>query len=641
MSDVSTRPKQHGARIPLRGSPSLRRGSRSDSADRRVSLETTASDAATFAPRSEKRGLSERARELDRELRCLSRRDAEGRRVLGLLAHRFIELRGYEFLGFARLSDYATERLGCSGRQVEESARVAHLLSGLRQIEAAFLEGRIGWSKVRLLVSLCTPDNETKWLEVANKVDVRTLSELTRNARSAAREQRIVGGLGASSNVELREDDEDDERVLLRIECNRKTRLMWSDLRRTACRMAGRVLAPWEVAELVAAEASTAPGPYAAIWQEEPWKSLSSVDSDERSRPLFSRMRESRRQVEGQVLFSPADGVGDASVAHELDDLAQMDATALDTAMRRVRRWMQEADCLLGRALDVFVSLRLHEEFGYRASAVYAAERLGMSERSARELVHVTHAAAKRPCELSDAYAGGRLTWLQVRTLLPVVRPCNALSWIARAEEVTLRRLTDEVEWAIKQDLLAPGAGLLPPEGDAKLGLDSTSLAQESDRQMCANGGELFGIVGRIHVSFVAPVSVGVLFRTVLQSFAAPQEPRWLAVERMFEQVLVQWNAEPRHRDPVFARDGFRCTAPGCSSFANLHDHHIVPRSAGGSNDMENRTTLCAWHHLRAIHGGLATATGSAPDGLQWEMGIRGRSSAWLKLRGDRYVQKR
>jgi hypothetical protein len=70
-------------------------------------------------------------------------------------------------------------------------------------------------------------------------------------------------------------------------------------------------------------------------------------------------------------------------------------------------------------------------------------------------------------------------------------------------------------------------------------------------------------------------------------------------------------------------RDGWRCTVPGCSSLMNLHDHHIVFRSAGGSNDPSNRTTLCAWHHLRGVHGGVVRCVGKAPSELRFELGVR------------------
>jgi len=94
----------------------------------------------------------------------------------------------------------------------------------------------------------------------------------------------------------------------------------------------------------------------------------------------------------------------------------------------------------------------------------------------------------------------------------------------------------------------------------------------------------------------------------------------------MLDHVLVTWGAfdetvAARHR--VFARDGWRCAVPGCTSMQNLHDHHIRFRSAGGNNMLRNRITLCAFHHLRGVHGGLVRCTGQAPDGLRWEMGLR------------------
>jgi hypothetical protein len=73
----------------------------------------------------------------------------------------------------------------------------------------------------------------------------------------------------------------------------------------------------------------------------------------------------------------------------------------------------------------------------------------------------------------------------------------------------------------------------------------------------------------------------------------------------------------------VFARDGWRCTVPGCSSYRNLQGHHVVFRSTGGSDELSNLTTLCAWHHLRGVHAGVVRCVGTAPDALRFELGIR------------------
>ncbi|MGH7287579.1 MAG: hypothetical protein ACREI8_06120 [Myxococcota bacterium] len=43
-------------------------------------------------------------------------------------------------------------------------------------------------------------------------------------------------------------------------------------------------------------------------------------------------------------------------------------------------------------------------------------------------------------------------------------------------------------------------------------------------------------------------------------------------------------------------------------------------RSAGGSEDDANLTTLCAAHHQRGAHAGVIRITGRAPDGLVFEL---------------------
>ena len=54
----------------------------------------------------------------------------------------------------------------------------------------------------------------------------------------------------------------------------------------------------------------------------------------------------------------------------------------------------------------------------------------------------------------------------------------------------------------------------------------------------------------------------------------------------LLEEFVLTWDPpapEVRRRsDAVYARAGWRCTAPGCTSRRNLEDHHLVHRSRGG-----------------------------------------------------------
>jgi hypothetical protein len=113
------------------------------------------------------------------------------------------------------------------------------------------------------------------------------------------------------------------------------------------------------------------------------------------------------------------------------------------------------------------------------------------------------------------------------------------------------------------------------------------------------------------------------------------------ALDAMLEHVFEAWSrgsGEERVRAAhrVFERDDWRCAVPGCSSYRELHDHHIRFRSAGGSDAESNRTTLCAWHHLRGVHAGPARLRlrGKAPRGLRFELGLRRGAPPLLRYDG-------
>ena len=68
----------------------------------------------------------------------------------------------------------------------------------------------------------------------------------------------------------------------------------------------------------------------------------------------------------------------------------------------------------------------------------------------------------------------------------------------------------------------------------------------------------------------------------------------------------------PAIRRTVARRDHGRCRVPGCRSRRNIDVHHIVPRAAGGTHDVDNLCLLCESHHL-ALHDGSLVITGEAP----------------------------
>src|SRR6185436_18850232 len=201
---------------------------------------------------------------------------------------------------------------------------------------------------------------------------------------------------------------------------------------------------------------------------------------------------------------------------------------------------------------------------------------------------------------LADAYREGRLSWLRVLTLLPVARGSVARAWVARAGRVTLRRLADEVDWALAlRDSSLPGLAIAPPAEDAALVRPERQIGACAARE-----------VADVAIVFPAPASVASLLRDAIAAFTERGDPPWGGLERLLAHALETWIALPRHRDPVFERDGWRCAVPACSARRALHDHHVVFRSQGGDNARDNRVTVCAAHHLHGIHEGRVRARG-------------------------------
>jgi hypothetical protein len=183
-------------------------------------------------------------------------------------------------------------------------------------------------------------------------------------------------------------------------------------------------------------------------------------------------------------------------------------------------------------------------------------------------------------------------------------------AWVAHATTVTVRRLEDDVERAIATGYLDPAS----LSGDVQTGAHPT------------DPGEM------IHLFFTAPADVARLFQGVLATVQRRIERRngrtaseSEALDAMLEHCFAAWSPEnpkipPDHR--VFERDGWRCTVPGCTSYRNLHSHHIVFRSDNGPDDDWNRTALCAAHHHRCVHEGIGRIRirGRAPDALRFEL---------------------
>src|SRR5207245_1616073 len=185
------------------------------------------------------------------------------------------------------------------------------------------------------------------------------------------------------------------------------------------------------------------------------------------------------------------------------------------------------------------------------------------------------------PEETGAAFAPD-LDWTAVREAIPaevsgLAIGCEELDAFAldarmravvrgRAREATVRRLSDEVEWALcGRDGVSP---VPPPPAGASLAEPAWQMCARPEWELADS-----------EITFTAPASVVALFRTAILAFTDRPDWYWIGCERLLGHVQAEWTAQPRHRDPVFERDRWRCAVPACTSRRNLHDHHILFRS--------------------------------------------------------------
>jgi hypothetical protein len=608
------------------------------------------------------------------------------RRALARLARRLVETGAIERLCYARLGDYARERLGLSPRKLQELARIDRALTGLPSLDASLRGNLLPWCKVRLIARIATPETVDAWIERARAISTRALE-------AAVREQ----ARGTALEPELAAEDPDRHRWV-RLRCSPKVRAKWSVVRELAECVAGQRLGDGEALEWVVAEAF----------------STFSIDPD--LVPPDDAPLEADRQKEVRFDPSPpredsdrADGEPDAmipvdatipveeceEVAALLRELEDADAFELDRRLRRAVYLEQVLDATLAPLLRRMRegggdgggdsgghgSSRLEWRCARSSLSASACEALGMSTRKVRALLRIERAGDVCP-SLRRAYRDGRLSWVKAQCLLPLLMldrhddgapdeaapkgaaPKGAApegrseiegewraAWVGWAQRVTVRRLTEDVERAL---LLRAVQGRVwrQRRDHPETVLDPIPAGE---RQLCAPGAPGVDPEATERLAWWVPVEVALLFTGVRETLrrrlvaevaaqvevAAEPETETESestgrtpvsdgevFEALLDEALRAWMLrEPgvRRPNPVIERDGYRCAVPGCSSRRNLQDHHIVFRSVGGSHAPWNRVTLCAFHHLRGVHTGRLGVQGQAPERLVFELGLRDR----------------
>ena len=470
-------------------------------------------------------------------------------------------------LGYSSIRDYARERLGIAPRTAQAMARLARELRSRPLLREAVRRGEVSACKARVVLPLARGDAEAGWVARAKSGTVRALDAAARGRAQGAEDA-----------------DEPWERV--EIDLSPEQRAVVDEALSLAGDVIGGRPPTWQRVEALCEE-------YLGVHPGEPADADAEPDALLPGEPsledvkagLEAEMGDWRWLDEAHAELWAERGPGPAVEAPVPPSAGGpfVDVVRLDADLRRLGAMRDRWDELLGHLAQLVRSLKLWKDMGFATFEHYAVERLGMADRTVAQRAALERKLHALPA-LREAMRAGRVSYEKARLVASVADEGSADAWIAQAERSTCIALRREIE------------------------------ARE-EAQMRARGRIVLRLPARVAVLLHEAL------RAAQEAHGSPIDPGECLV-RVARHFLETWkgHGKRKRKRKVLARDRGWCTVPGCSRAA-VHEHHIVHRSAGGSDDPSNRTALCAAHHLHGVHMGYVRVSGLAPDGLTWELG--------------------
>jgi hypothetical protein len=258
-------------------------------------------------------------------------------------------------------------------------------------------------------------------------------------------------------------------------------------------------------------------------------------------------------------------------------------AQDIDCRLRKLARVRAGWDDVIGYCAHVVRRSGMHTLLGFASFRQYVEERLQLPARTVEQREALEKRLWESPA-LQEARRQG-LSYEKLRVLSRLPEP-EIGSWIPRAHATTCIALKRAVDGERERQMRAARKLVVPlPRRVAVL---------------------LAAAVQAVRERFGRVLSTGTCLAVIAFHFIET----WSGVGK---------RSRSRSRK-VRERDEGWCQVPGCSHRA-AHSHHVLFRSHGGGDDLENQVALCAFHHLRCVHGGHLAVFGRAPDGLTWLLG--------------------
>ena len=435
---------------------------------------------------------------LDRHLRRLARMRNPVDLRIGRMLAQLDQVSGCVALGFARLADYAAERLGLPVRRARDLVTLARGLAPLPRLAAAFEAGRISRSQASLLLRVATSGSEAAWLERAGALNVRQLDREVRAALAAAGGAATsagdASGAGTAPSLDaatrtapIATVDSDDAPMgeWVDLPVPGRMRPIWDRAVELARRSSGAPDPIWSCVEFIAADfLAGVPGLASILAREvgagiaaggEPSDAEDAANAlgaqpaaahpgtDQDDTDLFEEVIRALEDDSGARRWTSSVAGLRVVLPQPADPRPDDTPRALDLRLRDLVRLRQDIAWHQGRLLRLFVGRRLHREIGFLSFSRYCRERAGLGVRRAWDLVALERRLWLLP-RIAEAYRSGRLSWVRAAAISRVATETTEDAWLRLALSVTVRRLEEEVA-LVQMDDGPPSYGQAPPPG--------------------------------------------------------------------------------------------------------------------------------------------------------------------------------
>ncbi|MGV8121295.1 MAG: hypothetical protein AB2L14_16160 [Candidatus Xenobiia bacterium LiM19] len=430
---------------------------------------------------------------LDWNLRRLS----QGRAVIDLRLGEFLvefRKRHPEKLGYVRLPDYTREEMGIPWRSASLLVSNWTALSSLPCLKQAHREGKISKSKLRWLLRVVTPQNEEAWIEKASKLSVRALEEevRTEEARRSGKGEsgdessspgksngKCLPVAGASeSGVE-----EECAGYLMSLETTPERAAAWDfALEHFRGHEGGNFSTAFFIEALLAEFCSAVPLPGNGALpgngvlsgaQANPHnpacptgitpplpggahcRRITGTEDDDffssgadgkeldEEREKWRALRRDLEEVTKIWEFLSWTPVT-VEIPAEWDDMRE-DVRAIADMLKKLVAMRQSVGFYMGRLLRTVENLHLYADMQFASFSHYVVERLGISMRTARNLIKLVRAFLSLPL-IEKAFRDGVLTQERALLLLKVVTEKTEKEWLKYGAEVSVLDLEREVK---------------------------------------------------------------------------------------------------------------------------------------------------------------------------------------------------